>query len=154
MFPNLLPIAKKWCFSASWTSITTNKRNIPSECSVSCSCLNRSSRKQASYLRTSFMMSAVTVKYFCCWLEREWRVEVLEILKSRNEPFIPHPSLFTCVTQRGSHWTLWLVQTEMLSEGKTHSRFWRLSAEKGMQNILLIFILIICWNDNVLDTLG
>lgn len=43
----------------------------------------------------------------------------------------------------GARWLLapaaWQVQKEMLSVSMTYTRFQRLSAEEGMQHILLIF---------------
>lgn len=48
------------------------------------------------------MMSAINVKYFCCWPEREWLAEVRQTLKSRSQPFVLRPSISTCVTGRCS----------------------------------------------------
>lgn len=58
-------------------------------------------------------------------------------------------SLATC-----SYWILemWFVQIEMCH--KIHSKWQKLIKKKRMQNISLIFILIICWDDTILDVLG
>ena len=53
-----------------------------------------------------------------------------------------------------SYWILemWFAQIEMCH--KIHSKWQKLIRKKKNAKISLIFILIVCWNDTILDVLG